>query len=211
MDNLHQFIKSYWNYFLELEYQLLETRRFVAFDNANAKTYSIEYLKLYQAVCSEIDVVGKEIAVAMNPSFKIDYNTNIKKWGYEVQQAFPIIKDIQVLFNGEYIIHPFANWEYEQNTTITKKGEQRTTLRIKGNKDTIIWWHNYNDIKHRRIGLVEGTKNFSLANQGNLIQAFAALFVLESLYITHCSVNNSDHIECSRLFVLHNLSGGNKC
>ena len=80
MADINLFIKSYWDYFLELEEQFIETKRFVAFDKANSKSYSIEYLKLYQAVCSEIDVVGKEIAVAVNPTFKIDKNTkNIVK------------------------------------------------------------------------------------------------------------------------------------
>lgn len=72
--NLHKdakrfliFEKSYWNYFLELEKQLLSTRRYVAFDVANYKTYSMEYLKLIEAVCSEIDVVGKGIAHQIDP------------------------------------------------------------------------------------------------------------------------------------------------
>lgn len=57
MDNLKAFIKSYWEYFLEIEEQFLESKKFVAFDNVNSKTFSIEYLKLYQAVCSEINVL----------------------------------------------------------------------------------------------------------------------------------------------------------
>lgn len=208
MGSLGQFIKSYWEYFLDLEEQLYETRRFVAFDLANTKTYSIEYLKLYQAVCSEIDVVGKEIAVALNPRFKINYNTNIKKWGYEVQQAFPMIKSSKVIFNGETLAQPFKNWEYELHTITTKKGEIRTNLRIKGNKTTIVWWKNYNNIKHRRIGLVEGTKNFQLANQGNLIQAFSALFILETLYMEYCSKCKNNDLVCSRLFTLFSAKGG---
>ena len=32
MNDLKQFIKSYWEYFLELEEQFLETKRFVEFD-----------------------------------------------------------------------------------------------------------------------------------------------------------------------------------
>ena len=59
---LSQFIKSYWNYYLELEEQLIQTKRFVDFDISNYKTFSIEYLKLLQATCSEIDVVAKIIA-----------------------------------------------------------------------------------------------------------------------------------------------------
>ncbi|MCC8088630.1 MAG: hypothetical protein LIO79_05125, partial [Rikenellaceae bacterium] len=176
--NYRQFIKSYWEYYLELEDEFLDTKRFVEFDRSNAKSYSIEYLKLYQAVCSEIDVVGKEIAVAVNPLFKIDKYTDIKKWGYEVQQQFPTLKETVVIFNDMDSVQPFKDWEYEKYTTVDKNGKKRTGLRIKDKKETITWWRNYNEIKHRRIGLVEGTKNFQLANQRNLIQALSALFIL---------------------------------
>ena len=200
MNDLKQFIKSYWEYFLELEEQFLETKRFVAFDKINAKSYSIEYLKLYQAICSEIDVVGKEIAIAVSPQFKIDNNTNIKKWGYEIQQKFPNLKDTVAIFNDECLLQPFQDWEYEQHITGDKNGKSRTTFRKK-NENAILWWNNYNEIKHRRIGLVEGTKNFQLANQSNLIQALSALFVLESLYIAS-SASESVEMRSSKLFVL---------
>ena len=202
MPDIKIFIKSYWEYFLELEEQLIETKRFVEFDSENDKAYSLEYLKLYQAVCSEIDVVGKEIAVALNPSFEINNNTNIQKWGYEIQQAFPKIKNILVLFNDEISIQPFENWEYEKHTKPDKNGIVRTTFAIKDGKDSIKWWSSYNKIKHRRIGLVEGTKNFQLANQKNLINAFAALFVLESLYIETFPEGAVTSRNKSRLFSL---------
>lgn len=203
MSDLKQFIKSYWEYFLELEEQFIETKRFVEFDKANAKSYSIEYLKLYQAVCSEIDVVGKEIAAAINPHFKIDNNTNIKKWGYEIQIKFPNIKNIVILFNDEDNLQPYKDWEYEKCTTVDKNGKKRNVLKIKDDKKTIRWWQNYNAIKHRRIGLVEGTKNFQLANQSNLILALSALFVLEMLYITSFSEYENAQINKSKLFSMN--------
>ena len=65
------FEKNYWEYYLELEEQFISTKRYVAFDAANYKSYSLEYLKLLEAVCSEIDIVGKEIAHQIDSSFKI--------------------------------------------------------------------------------------------------------------------------------------------
>ena len=192
---MEQFIKSYWNYFLELEEQFLETRRYVDFDVANEKTYSVEYLKLYQAVCSEIDVVAKEIASVMNPNFKIDNSTNITKWGYEIQQQFPNIKLEKVIFNSSTKIIPFDNWEYEW--TITKAGKKR--LKLSEGCKTPIWWKNYNEVKHQRIGLVTGTKNFQLANQRNLVSAFSALFLLEDLFINNNS-KTTTLISRSQLF-----------
>lgn len=198
MSDLEMFLKSYWEYYLELEKQFSETKRFVEFDKANSRAYSIEYLKLYQAVCSEIDVVGKEIAVALNPQFKIDNNTNIKKWGYEIQKKFPTMKNIVVQFNGDEHVQPFKNWEYE----LTRHSNGRTGLKLKDDKKAILWWTNYNSIKHRRIGLVEGTKNFQLANQSNLILAFSALFILETLYINSFSKSNFMKKKESNLFSL---------
>lgn len=134
MFDLKIFLKSYWEYYLELEEQLLETKRFVAFDEKNNKSFSTEYLKLYQAVCSEIDVVGKEIAVFANPSFKTDDHTNIKKWGYEVQQIFPHLKDNCVKFNDSETLQPFEHWVYERYEITDKNGKKQQRLRIKGSK-----------------------------------------------------------------------------
>ena len=197
MNILENFIRVYWEYFLELEAQIIDTKRYVAFDKSNFHTYSIEYLKLFQAVCSEIDVVGKEIAVGTNPEFKIDNNTNIKKWGFEVQKAFPNLKDDMVIFNKEIEISPFTNWEYE--ISIGKKGQKN--LRVVDDKPTIQWWKDYNDVKHQRTGLVSGTKNFALANQKNLITSLAALYLLETTYIDFC-MNEAPYneINTSKLF-----------
>lgn len=195
---LEQFLKSYWEYYLDLENQLLETQRFVAFDEKNKKSFSIEYLKLYQAVCSEIDVVGKEIAVVANSNFKPDKCKSIQKWGYEVQQKFPQLKEGLVTFNGTETLQPFKNWEYEYYTVTDKDGKTSRRLRIKGQKSTIKWWSSYNKVKHRRIGLVEGTNNFHLANQQNLIEAFSALFLLEITYIKN--LDQEAHYQESKLF-----------
>ena len=73
-----EFIKNYWQYYIELEKQFIETQRFFAFDSQNNATFSMEYIKLLQVICSEIDVVGKVIAKHANPEFVIDKNTNIK-------------------------------------------------------------------------------------------------------------------------------------
>lgn len=196
MQNIENFIKSYWEYFIELESQLIETRRFLAFDDTNAKAFSIEYLKLYQAVCSEIDVVGKEIAFISNPDFKVDNRTNIQKWGFEIQQKFPNLKDSFVTFNNETKVQPYKNWEYEKYSD--KKGNIR--LRIVGEKKAIPWWSDYNKVKHQRIGLVTGTKNFNLANQKNLILAYSALYALEITYLKSIENFENFKITNSKLF-----------
>ena len=179
---LEKFLKSYWEYFLELEHHVLETKRFVEFDLANKNTYSVEYLKLYQAICSEIDVVGREIACERTPKFKAE-NATIKKWGFEVQSRFPEIDGVEVVFNGEIILQPFRDWKYETY----KDSKGRLGLRVVDKKETITWWRNYNDVKHQRVGLIKGTKNYAKANQWNLINALSALYILETKFIAYLS------------------------
>lgn len=196
MSDLRAFVKSYWDYYLEIEDQFLDSKKYVAFDDTNAKTFSVEYLKLYQAVCSEIDVVGKEIACNVDAAFKVDHNTNIKKWGYSIQRFFPDLKDVIVVFNEEKEIQPFKNWEYE----IAKTKNGKSNLRIVNNNETITWWRDYNKVKHQRMGLVTGTKNFCLANQKNLILSFSALYAMESIYIDSQNTDENIYKQESRLF-----------
>ena len=68
---LSVFVRSYWDYYLELEEEFINTKKYVAFEKANGKTYSLEYLKLMQAVCSEIDNVAKYIARMIPPCVRI--------------------------------------------------------------------------------------------------------------------------------------------
>lgn len=108
-------LQEYWNYYIELESQVCKTRRYISFDVANYSTYSVEYIQLLQAICSEIDVVGKVIAQLSNPNFKVDRSTNINKWGFEVQTAFSDIASKTVYFDNTVEIVPFEKWRYEKN------------------------------------------------------------------------------------------------
>lgn len=79
------FVNNYWEYYRELEKEFLETQKYVEFCIDNNASFSVEYLKLFQAVCSEIDVVGKVFAKAVNAAFKPeDRKNNIYKWWYEI-------------------------------------------------------------------------------------------------------------------------------
>ena len=199
MGNIRTFTKNFWSYYLELERQFIETKRYVEFSSDNDKTYSVEYLKLYQAICSEIDAVGKEIATDVVTGFNVDSNTNIKKWGYNLQKVFGDIKNDEVIFYDTYTVKPFKNWEYEKYDKKLPNGKIGKDLRVVGQKKTIIWWRNYNEIKHQRIGLVSGKKNFQLANQKNVVLSLAALFLLEWRYLNHINTIG-ENIESSQLF-----------
>lgn len=195
------FVKSYWNYFLELEEQLLNTQKYLAFDVYNKKAYSIEYLKLMQAVCSEIDVVAKSIASDFEQGFKVD-KANISNWGYALQQHLPGILTTEAVFHKELHIQPWKNWMYEEH--YNKRGAKR--YRLTDGSKTPSWWVDYNSIKHARTSIDEnGEVNYVKANQENIILCFAALFILEAEYIFLLLRGNEPEceIEESKLFELY--------
>lgn len=194
--NVTTFKKSYWNYFLELEEQLISTKRFVTFDKNNFKSFSIEYLKLFQAVCSEIDVVGKTIAQEFDSGHS-KKDLNIKKWGYILQKAFPSIESEVVFFENDIPFQPWRNWKYEEYKN--KKGYR--SLRLSDGKSTPLWWNSYNKVKHERTTYNEnGKTNYSLANLGNLINAMAALFIVETYFISYLNKDKSIDFKPSELF-----------
>jgi len=174
------FIRSYWDYYLDLEEDFYKTQKYVAFNELNNNVYSEEYLKLLQANCSEIDVVAKEIASSIDPDFKNDNKANIYKWGYSLQQKLPSILSQEVIFNHEIRIHPWDNWEYEQFSD--KQGALR--LRLSKGSKTPSWWTAYNNVKHARTKFSsKGLQNYTQANLRNVYLSLSALWVLETEYM----------------------------
>lgn len=197
--NLSSFVRIYWDYYLDLEEQFLKTKRYVAFDVYNKNTYSAEFLKLMQAVCSEIDVVSKAVSAKLDPTFSVDRYTSIQKWGYVLQRQMSQILTAEVVFNHDIRVIPWSNWMYEQYRD--KKGALR--YRLKGNAKTPSWWTAYNSIKHERTTLTQsGHENTTKANLNNLIYCFAALYILETEYMKslHGEQEPIDGIGHSKLF-----------
>lgn len=192
------FVRSYWDYYLELEEEFINTKKYVAFEKANGKTYSLEYLKLMQAVCSEIDNAAKFVASSLDHSFKVDKYTNIQKWGYVLQNELPQILKQKVVFNHDTVIFPWSNWMYE----MYRDKKKALRYRLKDKTKTPEWWSAYNSVKHQRSMVIDnGKTNYSKANLYNLEQCFAALYVLETEYMcTLPEEQQPSEIGKSRLF-----------
>ena len=188
------FERNYWGYYLELENQLLQIKRYVDFDKINFNTYSIEFLKLFQTICSEIDVVGKIMAHSANPDFSPeDRQNNIYKWWYEIQNVYKLndeletdrqdnLKDYRCKFLDEIIFYPWRNFEIEKY----KDKKNATRFRLTNKSNTLTWWSDYNKVKHNRITLINNrTKNinFFKANLGNVCISLSALYVLEKAFM----------------------------
>lgn len=191
-DDFFKFVTNYWEYYLRLEEEFLATRRYVEFNTDNYKSYSIEFLKLFQAACSEIDVVGKFLAHICNKNFKeTDKSSNIQKWWFEIQNSFVDengrkLCDQTVDFLKIQSLQPWKKY-YIVHVQYFKDGNKwRQWFKLSDNpkSETPKWWSAYNAVKHNRTTIVRGTRtNYSKANLWDTANAFAALFLLEHDYL----------------------------
>lgn len=193
MDNKNRirrqiFSSNYYNqyhlrYFLQLEKELETISNYVEFDKKNFKTFSLEILKLYQTVCSQIDAIAKVIAFLLDDSF--DYNgrnIGINKWWFKIQNEYLLndsrrnLQNFEILFNDDIVFTPFKKFKYE----LTEKDH----LKLMPNMKTPRWWIHYNKVKHGRPFFTSDSNktNFTFANLENLLNSFSALFILTFLY-----------------------------
>lgn len=175
-----QIITEYWNYYLSLESQFENSRRYINFDVSNYSTYSIEYVQLLQAICSEIDVVGKVVAQYNNEDFIVDSNTNILKWGFEVQKCFKGIDLKTIYFDNAIEIVPFRKWKYKKGNT-----KRRPIVLFDDTYKTPKWWLDYNSVKHARTSIDKDAQiqNYKKANLKNVIYSLGALYILNMILL----------------------------
>lgn len=189
------YIKTYWKYYKSLEQRFARTEEFVAFDDVNNKTYSIEYLTLLQTICSEIDVVAKAIASHYDPSFNAD-DSKILKWGYEIQKHLTSITTQTVSFNKEIDLIPWAGWDLEERLN---KNNKPYIAYVDG-CGSPEWWKAYTSVKHARTTIDDGRVNYQKANQKNVINALAALYVLHRLMMKELDEHAYVLLDKSELF-----------
>ena len=209
------FQRSYWNYYIELEERIEDTKKFVEFDLYNRKVYSSTYLMLLQAVCSEIDVVGKEIAAYYSPDFKYDKgNKPINRWWYEIQDKLPELYRT-ITFADSIEINPWERYRVvkvvSQKTDKDGKIIDKTNYNLHPNEDgksyaTPKWWNSYNKVKHKRLDVDSDGVNYKKANLENIVYAYAALYLLEFEFMKNIG-KIEERITCrhSRLFGMGDL------
>lgn len=173
--NRDKFISDYWNYYKNLENDFINLTRFVKVCDTNYETCSDEIIKQFYAVCSEIDVVFKIICEFDLSSFKkiYDYHNAIKQKHQEIFEA-----SISIL-HSDIIITPFKAWG-----------------------DSLLWWQDYNDVKHNRF------ENYKKGNLLNLLNAITALYYLELYLVRKIGVENGEidvPNSISKIFKLNNF------
>lgn len=122
----NQFLDNFWSYYLTLEKRFLQLRTYIEFDTDNFPCFSCELLALLQTICSEIDVVCKEICGYPNDSHK-----NMSHYKIDVANKVPDIRGIQIRADYFQItLKPFEDFLPDKS---------------------MAWWGAYTGVKHARI------------------------------------------------------------
>lgn len=207
------FDKHYWEYFLELESEFLSTRKYVDFSEGNYSTYSIEFLKLFQAICSEIDVVGKMMASYYNPSFNpTGKDVTLYKWWYEIQDVYFLSEEEFTPMNPSIEPTRFKMTDYKclmldriwlNPWNLFRVEKKNKTYYLADASEEPQWWKDYNGVKHNRLLFDRESSKYHLANLENVMQSFSALYILEKSFMD--SVGEANDLQAfadfSKLFV----------
>ena len=194
-----QALASYWSLYRNLEEQLLDMSFDIEFCEANFGVFSAKLLMLLETVCGEIESITKTLVSMTKDSAGLDIpKLHFGDCWYYIQDRFYfhpqwIFKDdgnggehlvggkplekAHVLFVGAIPIRPFARFKV---TSGLDRDGSRYYMPAKG-CHLPEWWTAHNTLKHRRIMVDDKgsiASNFSQANLRNVIEAFAALYVL---------------------------------
>ena len=182
--NYEKFKNLYISYFIELKNEIIYLKKYIEFDKNNFKTFSFELLKLYQSICSEIDVIAKGICNYFGVKLN---NESIKQWGFEIQKHYNNIQNYKVCI-GELEFTPWKNWKYIE--VLNKRNYK--VIKLDKKAETPEWWIFYNKVKHTRTSLFKNEYNYKKANLENILNSFSALFILEYLFTCEFDKNLSD-------------------
>lgn len=164
MEGLQTYINNHQRYYRMLEEDFLKTARFVEICSANKETYSIEYLKQLQSICSEFEILLKyycKLLVGDN-----NYKNLIDCERVLFREGEPELVFLSVAVEGmANEILPYEGWQHLNPN----------------DRAAPFWWSNYNSLKHNRINSARGTTNFYKANLDSTLNALAALFILNEV------------------------------
>lgn len=143
--------KNYWQYYLMLESKFSNTINYVELCTSNFSTISNEYALLLQGIGAELDHFFKAYC-----GFNATDRKNISDYSVFVLKDFPsiITQSVKVIGSDVELI-PFHGWNVLQAA------------------QSLAWWQAFDNIKHNRLG------SFSDANQENVLNMLAALYLLE--------------------------------
>ena len=143
----------HWQYFIVLDSDLDNVSRYVQINSDNYETYSIEFVHIFLAICSEIDTVAKILCKKFDTKFDpLNKKNNIDLYRSIITNECPNLCTMKILvprYGLDFV--PWAEWGQNKNPS---------------------WWNCYNNVKHDR------DRHFKQANLENVLNALAGLFVL---------------------------------
>ena len=182
--------ESHWQYFLSLEQEVIKISPFIWVNRDNFGTYSIELLKIYLSICSEVDVVARLLCK------KIDLNKyncmtnndrerkNINTYRQIICEHYPEIYRVKVRSSlYKFSIYPWKKFLRSESPS---------------------WWKNYNNVKHSREQFLKQ------ANLRNVLYSLSGLLVL-LMYFCHPGTYISlDELSVPKLIMIQgdNYHGG---
>ena len=182
-----EFCNHYWEYYLLLENEFVNTNRYIAFDlgdnnlyvesgeiidvnlYGNSLVFSDEYVKQYQSICAEIDTVSKAICC----EFFESEARSMPKYTKFILEQWPALPEQKVEF-ASTILQPFKDWK--------SIGGDNTKLEFSG----LEWWRDYTDVKHNRI------ENYRKANLKNVVNSLAGLYTLELYLVRYIGMRDDE-------------------
>lgn len=152
------FKNIYWNYYIQIEKDFFDTVPYCNIAASNNNSFSVKYLQLHLALCSEIDTICKSLGKRINNSL------NLSECG---------ISDYIKILNSSYDT-------FSKETVNLIGYKYRIVQPWKGIDKGHIpnWWNVYNEIKHHRDSKKNNKNVYEYANQKNVIEALCALYVL---------------------------------
>lgn len=161
--------QEYFNYYLELEKDFFLTEPYVTIEKDNFATFSIQYNRIYQSICSEIDSLLKVLCRQLDGKCKAD---KLSTYCKVIQESFPHFNsEIVYFYKSRIELQPWKEWTAEKAP---------------------LWWTMYNKVKHHRVEINKETEKpyYQYANLENVLNALAALYIVEEYYIY--SLNSGD-------------------
>lgn len=168
----------HWEFFLSVEEDLLQVFRYVEPNEDNFDCYSLELARLFLSLCSEVDVVAKQICTQLDPGSTA---RNIGEYRNEITKSYNQIAPFKVqLKRFGLTLEPWQNWKNDKSP---------------------YWWGDHNDVKHHRH------REFKKASLTNVLNAAGGLFIL-LLYYYRDRAMNSELAPNSRLFTVEDTHTG---
>ncbi|MCR5731802.1 MAG: hypothetical protein K6G51_02530 [Sphaerochaetaceae bacterium] len=152
----YNFIHDYWRYYKTLEKRLIEIISYVEIHYDNFDAFSNEYALLIQAAGAELDNFFKVFC-----GYELSERKYISDYAGHILTSYSdIVKQSVIIPDYNIEITPFGGWE------------------LTAPAQSLDWWKSFDLLKHNRA------ENGSKANQENVLNIFAALFLLETKYLS---------------------------